>query len=430
MKKSNLIMIFVGAVSSVSAFAQDVSLEERLKNLEERIELAELEAKFSNRLNISGTLINHFESMDMSRKGNGLEDSDERSSDGTVAATHFQLNFDFSLSKQLSILTSLGMGKIWNNDGREGIAQSSYRSNQGSYGYTGSDVKVDTAFLRWTAVDGGWSFALGRMTTLGGPPMNQLDGFPRKGAYPRFGYNAILDGAAVVYDFKKFLPSNHSFKSRFFYTPHFFVDSNDRWAPQRDANDNEVVRRADQVAMLHEYEYTGNHFAKRTSVYAMLLHYNQFYDAEFQEAGRSKPSYYEGYITPFFLGLEGIAQSNLNYSVTYLRLMERTSLVDTYYAHSFLHNLNYRLNEDWVIGAEYIKTGKNYYLEEYAYLHFSNFYLRGNSEGYHPFISYQIDLHQRIRLGWFYYRAGHDKTYAKEYTEKGNNLYLSYRVDF
>ncbi len=424
-----LILFLSLLTCSLSLSAAELSVEERLRILEERVESNELEASLGRRLRTSGTLINYAEQMAQQRSGSSLTAEDERHANGLLAATHFQLNFDFTLTQGLSILTSLGMGKIWNNDGRKAIEESSYRSNQGSYGYTGSDAKVDVAYIRWHTPDSAWTFAVGRMTTYGGPPINQLDGFERSGTYPRFGYNAILDGVALVYDWGRHLPKGHSFKTRVFYTPHFFVDTNDRTAPQRDLEDNEVVRRADQGALLNEYEYTGDHFARRTSVYSMLLHYNQFFDSAFQGTNRDTPSYYEGYVKSLFLGFEGLKGTGLNYSVTYLGLMERTSLEPTYYSHSFLHNLNYQF-DNWVWGLEYIKTHKNFYIEDYTYLQFNRFYQRGNSEGFHPFATYQIDLYQRIRVGWYHYRAGRAPRYDNDFREKVSNVYLSYRVDF
>lgn len=406
------------------------SAEERLAELEEQLLTHELEASAEKKLRLSGRLLNHVEALNLERTKVSPGEDIEHHANGLLAATHFQLNVDFELSRQLAVLSTLAMGKIWNNDGRQGIVDSGYRSNQGSYGLTGSDLKVDTAYLRWTSADAGWAFALGRMTTHGGAPMHQLDGLNREGTYPRFGYNMILDGVAVVKDLSTALPAGQSLKFRFFYTPHFFVDSNDRTLRATDTNGNEVQRRADLVALLSEYNHRSLSWAKEFTAYVMLHHYNRFADLSYEDSAATAPSYFQGEVATVYFGADDVARSGLNYSLSYLGFRERTTQRRRVDAHSFLHHLNVRSGERTTLGLEYIKTHPNFYIEDYAYLQFNGFYNRANSEGLHPFVSYQLDLYQRLRLGLYRYRAGKAPLYGLNYRENASNVYLSYRLDF
>lgn len=421
-----MVIGFLFCLTSLSAQASDASLEARLKALEDKFENQELESSLKKRVNFSGTFLNHFESINSQTADDaGVQTNNY----GTVIGTHVALNMDFQVSSSLDFFTTLGMGKIWNNDGREGETESTYRSNQGSYGYTGSEARFDVAYARWKKKR--WSFALGRMTTQGGPPMNQLDALVRAGTYPRFAYNAIFDGVAFVHHIDTSSWKDLTWVVRGFYTPYFFVDTNDRMQPAEDANNGgRIKRRSDQFALLNEFELKNRSWAKKTSVYSMLWLYNNFYDEEYQDDSNTEVEYYRATSHTLFVGLEGILGTGINLSWSNLRVSDKLTGSEGANSASNLFNLNYVFPNGHVLGLEYIKTDADFYLDDFNYMQFNDFYQRSDNEGFHYFYTYVIDPSQRIRLGVYDYRGEIALQNNWDYRERTRNVYTSYRLDF
>jgi hypothetical protein len=421
-----LLILSVFVASGVAAQTTP-SLEERMAKLEEKLEEFEIDKSY-DRLHVSGTFINYFETIKNYSKNatTGVERTDY----GEVMSMHVALNFDVNISKNMDFYTTLGMGKIWNNDGRDGDGQNSYRSYQGSYAYKGTDAKFDVAYLRWKTDQECWSFALGRMTTRGGPPMNQLDSLSRNGTYPRFGYNAIFDGIAVVRDFKLLLPPNYSVKTRLFYTPTFYVDNSDRRAEASDTDGNPVNRRSNQLTWLNEFERMNTAVAKKISLYSMLWYYDKFYDSQYQSSTREGVEYYRALSHTLYLGFENIAQTGANFSWSYLRVNSKSDGSAMNRSDAHLLNLNYTFENSYVLGVEQIFTDRSYYIDDWSYLQFNDFYQRPSSNGQHWFGSIPFSNRQVLRLGVYNYRAKVDTFARYEAKETTQNYYASYRVDF
>ena len=423
---NKLIIGYLLLLSVPLVYAQ-TSVEERLAHLEEKVEEMNIDRVF-DRVNLSGTFITNFEVLNSVKTD--PSDGSKDHNYGNLAGMNVGLNVDFKISEQMDFFTTIAMGKIYNSDGREGISEGSYHSLEGSYAYAGSDAKFDVAYLRWKAFKDKLSLALGRMTTRGGPPLNQLDALYRNGTYPRFSYNAIFDGIAVVYDFKDLLPKNLSFKTRLFYTPYFFTDKNDRTATQVDPDEYEINRQSNQTAWLNEWDYEHSKIADKISLYSMLWYYDKFYDAGYQDSSRQGPEYYRAISHTLYLGLEKIYNSGFNFSWSNLRVKDYLSGTGSSQSDSNLFNLNYHFEKGQVLGIEYINTDKNFYLDEYAYMQFNEFYQRSNNRGQHYFFSIPFNHNQVIRFGVYDYRAGVAPSNLYLVKERAQNFYTSYRVDF
>jgi hypothetical protein len=411
---------------SFSVLAQ-TNLEERMAKLEEKIEELEIDRAF-HRVRLSGTFIGYFERINSRTKDASTFEITENK--GDVASMHVGLNIDFAISENFNFYSTLAMGKVLNNDGRTGLEESSYRSMQGSYGYLGSGAVFDVAYVNWKLLDSRLNFALGRMTTRGGPPLNQLDALYRSGTYPRFGYNAIFDGVAAVYDFNDMVPKDMGFKTRLFYTPYYFIDPIDRTQPAVDPDGNKVQRRSDQLAMLNEWELDGSKIARKVSIYSLLWYYDKFYDAEYQDSLRAGVELYGALSHTLYFGLEEIANTGLNFSWSYLLVDAKLSGSEKEKSESSLFNINYGFKNSWVVGFEQIFTDENFYLDEWAYLQFNEFYQRSNNNGQHYFVAIPFAYNQVLRFGMYDYRAGVSEANLYLYSERTQNYYTSYRVDF
>lgn len=420
-------LFFLVLISSSVHAQANQSLEDRIAKLEDKLEEFEIDKTY-DRLHISGTYISYLETISTHSKN---ETTNIKSTDnGEVMSMHVGLNFDININKNVDFFTTIAMGKVWNNDGREGNEQSSYRSYQGSYGYTGADAKFDVAYVRWKTNDEAWSFALGRMTTRGGPPMNQLDSLNRNGTYPRFGYNAIFDGFAVVRDFKSYLPANYSFKSRLFYTPTFYLDGSDRQVAAQDADQNEINRRSNQLTWLNEFERSNTGLAKKVNLYSMLWYYDKFYDSDYQSTTRQGVEYYRALSHTLYFGLESIAGTGTNFSWSNLRVNSKSDGGTDNDSDAHLFNLNYAFESGHVVGVEQIFTDHKYYIDDWSYLQFNDFYQRPSSRGQHLFVAIPLANRQVLRLGLYNYSARVNNFAGHESRQTTRNLYASYRLDF
>ena len=425
MKSYQLLLAIV--VASTAAAESPQTLEERIAKLEDKIEEFEIDKSY-DRLHVSGTYINYFESINSTSK-NGVT-GQKNSDNGDIMSMHVALNFDVNISKNIDIYTTLGMGKVLNNDGRDGEEQSSYRSYQGSYGYTDSMARFDVAYIRWKTDEECWSFVAGRMTTRGGPPMNQLDALSRNGTYPRFGYNAIFDGFAVVRDFKALLPKDYSVKTRLFYTPTFYLDGSDRKLEAQDADSNAINRRSNQLTWLNEFERSNTRFAKKISLYSMLWYYDKFYDSEYQSSTREGVEYYRALSHSLYLGFEGIAGTGTNFSWSNLRANSKSDGASLNHSDAHLFNLNYAFEGGHVFGVEQIFTDRAFYIDDWSYLQFNDFYQRPSSNGQHIFGAISFPHRQVLRLGVYNYQAKVDRFAGYDSKVATQNFYASYRIDF
>jgi hypothetical protein len=422
-----ILIILCLSFSTFSLISAQTTVEERMAKLEEKIEELEIDRAF-DRVKLSGTFIGYFERINSRTKDASTDEITNNK--GDVASMHIGINIDFAINENFNFYSTLAMGKVLNNDGRTGIEESSYRSLQGSYGYSGSEAKFDVAYLNWKMLDGRLGLALGRMTTRGGPPLNQLDALYRSGTYPRFGYNAIFDGVAAIYDFKDMVPKDMGFKTRLFYTPYYFIDPSDRTQPAMDPDGNEIKRRSDQLALLNEWELDGSQMARKVSIYSLLWYYDNFYDDEYQDSTRAGIELFAALSHTLYFGLEEIADTGFNFSWSYLLVDSKLSGDEKDKSDSSLFNINYAFKNSWVVGFEQIYTDEAFYLDEWAYLQFNEFYQRSNNNGQHYFVAIPFAFNQVLRFGMYNYRAGVSEPNLYDYTERTHNYYTSYRVDF
>jgi hypothetical protein len=80
--------------------------------------------------------------------------------------------------------------------------------------------------------------------------------------------------------------------------------------------------------------------------------------------------------------------------------------------------------------VEQIFTDRAYYIDDWAYLQFNDFYQRPSSSGQHWFGSIPFPNRQVLRLGVYNYRAKVNTFAGYESKESTQNYYVSYRIDF
>jgi len=435
MKFTKLFTALFASLITVSAFAADdmATIKTRMDEMEKRLSEVEAQNILQNVM-WSGVLINRYEHY----RNDYRTDADVLDGYSTALA----LNGEFTVNDKTKVYTTFAMAKFWNLEGRNEAWPNWKKSEEGSYQMNGSSPYIDRAYLAYK-FDIPLTFSIGRMPTNNGLPINQLDGISRQGTYPRFAYNAIFDGAALTYDFK--LGDGHSLTTSFFYTPWVNVDPYNRTRQWADAtNGNFKTSTTPQYTILADYSYSAAPSAfKKLNVEYMWYNYQNFYwwgDASTKDGATNNatfaggPNRYDGVAHMLYVGLEDIAMTGLSASVSTQLLashyIDAVPTQDTW-ASSNLFSLSetFGKNGTSIIGAEYIKTDKWYYLDESAALEMIPFYSQANSKGYHVFATQRLTSNIGLRLG--YYRLITEAAADAGVTSADNSAYYAHlRVDF
>lgn len=390
--------------SSVSfAQAKAESVDSRLEKLEDRLLEVEIQKQL-NKLSFSGTFINRFEYY---KTEYGLPGAAKTTDTLKLFSTYFALNMDATVTDKISLYSTLAMSKFWNNEGRNEAPGYWSGAEAGSYGYKGATPMFDRAYMTYK-FDLPMTFSIGRMSTNNGLPANQIDGFPRQGTYPRFSFNAIFDGLALVYDFSGYLPKDHNLTVRAFYTPYMNVSPIDRTKQIEDSG-GKVESNTPMYSILTEYTLSDTPAFGKLNLAHMFNDYRNFYWDGFNNPNThpvTPPNnpYYEGGFNMLYAGLEDIGRFGLNVSAS--GLFYWSKLLDTpgasnQYSTAYLFNVNQNIGDKLVIGAEYIKTDENYYIDEWTYLNIIPFYKMANSKGYHGFVAYKLAQNLSTRVGYY-----------------------------
>ncbi len=412
------------------AFAQDAKA---LADLRARVDELEMRS-FSQNFNISGTFIHTFE--------NVYTDRENRRDDAvSLNGTYVGLNVDYKVNDRISFYSTLAMSKLWQIDGRAGeggvetdttdpaggtngdVTGGDYWSDsfQGSSAYRGSVARFDRAFITYAVPGSMFSFALGRMPTSNGPVQNQLDGVERTGTYPRFALNAIFDGVAMTVNWTKFLPKNHSMKTKLIYSPLQFANHRDRMS-QAQPDGKELKSDPLFYAVLQEYEIKDLKFAKGMQMYGFFYHFEDFWWQAFNDM-------YRGILWNLTVALEGIAGTGLNASANYLGSDFQGKANGQTGGEGYLFNVNYKFENTHVVGAEYVATNKAHYTDDWAYLNMADFYKAASNTGYHVFWGMPVYDNMRLRVGTFQYKVNDsDKLGIEE--RKVSSIYTQLRVNF
>ena len=431
-------ILAVLTLAGVPAVRADESAPQ-LESLNERV--TELEAAQAlTHARLSGVFINRFEDF---RTTYGVPGQAQDKDRLDTFSTYLALNLDFDVTERLKLYTTLAMSKFWQNDGRNEYAGNWQASEGGSFGYAGSMLRVDRAYMAY-AFSFPLTLAIGRMPTNNGVPINQLDGLVREGTYPRFAYNAIFDGIAAIFDFSRYLPRGNTLKVRAFYTPNINIDKSNRTRQLTDGT-VKVESNTPQYAILGEYSTTRlSPVVDSLSLYYMFYQYIGFYND-----GSNTPA------TPgaapnnpldsatahmLYLGLEGIGHIGLNASLSALFYHDTTASLDgsdstTAFSQAYLLNLNQRLDfilAGSVVGFELIKTDANFYLDEWTYLNVIPFYSSPASRGVHVFASVPLAEKLRARVGWYLLHSDpyNDVVFSSTVESDSNSFYVQLRLGF
>lgn len=426
--------IIISIIISLSVFAYD--LQEQVNEIDQRlsdIELMNAIRKFS----IHGNFINHWETYAAESDSNGIS----RGHSVYIFSSLLEIDLNFKLTSNLSFYSRLGMSKLWNTENNEGSYQRSETddtwdtSNQGSFGYWGSTPKFDRAYLSYNFHKNRANFSIGRMSTHKGPPAHQQFNESRTGTYPRFIYNAIFDGMAASYDFSSYLPEKHNLELSFLYTPFVNISKESRTEKRtdKDSSGNVVTAKPVTDQFTFQAEYLNNSFDLfELNLIYFYYKYNDFY----QNVPDEDIYIWNATAHAFYLGLNNIWKKNINFSVSYLNLNEDgltsgENSKDHYKSYGWLYGLNFNFLNQVTLGAEYILTSPEFYVDDWTYYTISDFYRVPNNKGGHVYISFPVFDLTKLKVGYFQYSTKGGNTFdADSNAKEVRSVYATLQTTF
>ena len=435
--------ILLGALilTGTEANANYQKLESRISELEDKLSDVELNQALQ-KFNISGSYLTHVESFHAVKEGNNpLTGSDNRANQNqylTPIGSRLELNFDINITQSMSLYSTLSMAKFWNLDERTGRSNSSdsFKSLQGGYSYSGDQANFDVAYLSYSNKNTPWSFAIGRMTTNDGPPLNQNDGLSRQGTYPAHLYNVVLDGAAVIYNFGHMMPEDEKLKMRLFYTPFIYVDSDrqNRQVQDSGSDKDSIDSRADLVTLLTEYSKKNVLFSKSFDFIHGIYNVDGFYESTQQNPTTASADFFGTTLNSLYFGFNDFLTDGLNISLSYSHSILKIKNQNNETGNSYLIGANYKIknfgDKGHIVGAEYIRADKNKIPSDETTDYIASFYNSTNSYGLHLFYTIPFGFNQIVRVGYFDYFEGDSDTFAVDYETEITSTYLTWKLFF
>lgn len=453
------ILLIVITLFSFSAIAQE---SDRLTQIENRLDDLEINSAF-RRIKMSGSFMNHFESFSAKREKTDLPvavSGDDTNNYMNPMLMRVQLNFDAKVSKSVQFYSSIGMSKFNNFQGRQSRLSNlngrSFRSVDGSYGAEGPGAQFDVAYVSWNEEDSPWTFAMGRMTTNNGPPFNQPDGVGRAGTYPGFAYNAVLDGAALIYNFKNWMPEHHQLKARFFHTPFMTSSLTDKSRPLNDSNttgsvgdtsttdaDEVVEANAQMNTLLLEYGIKKLSWVKKLNIYILTISIDGVYSevnqrpetSSIPDLAQAGVEYNYANINTAYIGLDNLMETGISLSWSYKQSNVRTTGQDEAIPSSAnLYTMNYTFDNGFnagdILGVEYIVADQAHNTTDFTTMYVNDFYNLRNGDGTHIFYTKRIGGNQIVRLGHFTYNEGDSSFYGSNIETTVASSYARWMVFF
>ena len=437
MKRLLLIVISL-SIFNTQANDRITELEKKIDDLQSEVE--ELTYRgYERYFTISGSLKNHYESyQEVSEPGTSSEDENTVNTLSSI----FALNINFDVNKRIKIYSKLGMSKFWNYDsdsqagtGRREPLDSWDASNTGSWGMASSAPKFDRAYLSYNNPDSNFTFAIGRLPTNMGPPSEKSDGQERQGTYPRFAYNAIFDGMGFAYNGSHLVSKGDSLSIRAFYSPFVNIDKSNRRVKRVESGETADTL-TPQYTLQIEHEKKGLSWVENLHSMFFLYNYSNFFQWETEDPNDDSDgylSYFEATAQSYYLGFENLFKTKFSLFASYLYVRsgyseEGDTEKDNYSSHAALISSTYDLGSRKILGLEYIKTDKDFYIDDFNYFYLSDFYKAENVEGLH--LSYLRPLYDNLDLkfGVFSYRKRPGT--VDEGTRNVNSFYSTLSVTF
>ena len=192
------------------------------------------------------------------------------------------------------------------------------------------------------------------------------------------------------------MPKDHSLKMRVFYMPFMNVDSQDR-TKQLTNGGEPIASYNPQYTVLTEYDLVNRFGMEKISLKHFIYDYQNFWWNEFN-------AYVSAQANMGFIGLEGIAGTGLDLSLSWLNVFGHTKGLPHTNSNGYLAAANYRLPKygNTNLGFEYINTDKNFYLDELSTLNLIPFYRSPKANGTHYYVSKPLGNNLTGRIGAYF----------------------------
>lgn len=470
---NKILLILISLIAAMFVLPLQAA-EKNTLSLEDRVQELEINNSLRN-FDINGGIRLFYD--DITQKQSGQDDL-------KYNWTRMMANLDFSLKATpgLVFYSRLAMSKFLNqtyssfhgNDPNRFGANETYGYSAGaSRNFTGPEAYFEKAYFDYTVTEN-LILSGGRMPLFDGTPSHHKDLVPRQGTYARFTYNVLGDGVALTYNLDSYLKKDHQLALRYLYNPSNNPGYNGgSYNCSTNPNANGPMQSMASIwSVMADYSVEKLSFAKEFGAILHFVRINSYDLPNFyvmtDAAGLGSGNYIVTRLDSTarigfdFLSahveLEDIAKKGVNFSVSYLSSTVRssggvmiptigTSLgvmtnsdSDTVRGNGVLFTLNYRIptKNRPLIGLEYLKTDKNYFILDFARDDITNFY---STQGVASHIYYTYPLKENLtwRLGYKSQKKETENTAFELFGERSdikdqnkitNTLYTQLRATF
>ncbi|MDB9787036.1 DUF3373 domain-containing protein [Bacteriovoracaceae bacterium] len=177
--------------------------------VEERVEDLEM-SRDLDILSFKSVFKYHYDSIKRTTKSTGSETEDKFH----PHRVYYSLDSSANVTKNIRFFGRIAASKFINT---LSLTDADLYLFGKSRGESGDGLYLERAFVEYDVADN-VTLSAGRLPTIDGPPINELDGLARQGTYPILGYGNQLDGLAATYS-ASFMPRDNSLVFRLVYTP-------------------------------------------------------------------------------------------------------------------------------------------------------------------------------------------------------------------
>ncbi|UOF01392.1 DUF3373 family protein [Bdellovibrio reynosensis] len=363
----------------------------------------------------------------------------------------FSLDANVDLDPKVKIYSRFTTTKFFNRAFSEGrnIARQ-FNDMEMAFRHQGPHVFLEKAYLDYTPVPQ-WTFSIGRLPTVEGPPSHLWDMQPTQGTYPILNFNLALDGIAGTY---RYLHTPHEqLLFRGLFTPLSIVNlgnTGNEWyidPPKGDITTGNAAAGSDMAPLINigalqmDYLSTQNDYSERTNV---VLQGTLLRDYRFFSGQGTSNLEYSAMNNTLYMEAQGILRSRFDLAASFTQSITESyglaapgigagSTTDETHAHgySLMFDGRYRWKR-WAVGAEYLEISRQ--VISFAFTDEDLYdYYRNPGWGKHVYLTHKLTDFLILRLG---YRNKVQTSYRitggpiRNTDRELNNVYLRLRADF
>lgn len=364
----------------------------------------------------------------------------------------FSLDANVDLDPKLKIYSRFTTTKFFNRAYSEGVNITRQLNDmEMAFRHQGPQVFLEKAYVDYTPVPN-WTFSVGRLPTVEGPPSHMWDSQPTQGTYPILNFNLALDGIAATY--RSIQTEQEELLFRALYTPLSIINlgnggsdgyidppKQDVVLPGNAAAGADMSPLINTLSLQADYLSKENEISERTNIIlqgTLLRHHRLFSGLGVAELE------YSAMNNTLYMELQGFLRSRFDLAASFTQSITDShglaapgvgagSSLDETHAHGYSLMLDGRYRwKTWAVGAEYLEVSRQVISFAFTDEDLFDFY-RNPGWGKHVYVTHKLMDFLTLRIG---YRNKVQTNYRitggplRNTDRELNNIYLRLRADF